>query len=94
MDNSIPLELGYTQPRKKEGHCDTTVHTVHPYALYVLHCLTLMYCTYYILYVLCTFQVSHVEASSSTSVQTLPLAHSVALHLTKLSHTRLAVSAC
>ena len=53
--------------------CDTTVHTVHTYALYVLYCLTLMYCTYYtycILYVLCTFPVSHVEASSSTSVHT------------------------
>ena len=53
--------------------CDTTVHTMHPYALYVLYCLTLMYCTYYtycILYVLCTFPVSHVEASSSTSVHT------------------------
>jgi hypothetical protein len=28
-------------------NCDTTVSTVHPYALYVLYCLTLIYCTYY-----------------------------------------------
>jgi hypothetical protein len=28
------------------GGCDTTVRTVHSYALYVLYCLTLINCTY------------------------------------------------
>ena len=61
---------------KKEGHCDITAHTV---LLYVLFCLTYMYCTLYILYILYTvhivhvpgFSVSDVEVSSSTSVHTL-----------------------
>ncbi len=69
-----------------------------------------MYCTLYhrhryivhIVHVPC-FPVSDVEVSSSTSVHhtcshlykfTLSHSHSVALHLTKLSHTRLVVSVC
>ena len=58
---------------KKEGHCDITAHTV---LLYVLLCLTYMYCTLYALYLLHTvhivhvpfFPVSDVEVSPSTSV--------------------------
>ena len=64
---------------KKEGHCDITAHTV---LLYVLFCLTYMYCTLVctIHTVHCThstcslfpcFPVSDVEVSSSTSVHTL-----------------------
>jgi len=61
---------------KKEGHCDITARTV---LLYVLFCLTYMYCTLYILYILYTvhtvhvpcFPVPDVEVSSSTSVHTL-----------------------
>jgi hypothetical protein len=53
--------------------CDITAHTV---LLYVLFCLTYMYCTLYVLYILHTvhtvhvpcFLVSDVEVSSSTSV--------------------------
>ena len=37
---------------KKEGHCDTTVRTVDSHALYILYCLTYMYCTYrYTMYI-------------------------------------------
>ena len=36
---------------KKEGHCDLIAHTV---LLYVLFCLTYMYCTLYVLYILHT----------------------------------------
>ena len=44
ISHEYPLELGWTQRRKKEGHCDITAHTV---LLYVLFCLTYMYCTLY-----------------------------------------------
>ena len=63
---------------KKEGHCDITARTV---LLYVLFCLTYMYCTlctlyHWHIYIVRTihvpcFPVSDVEVSSSTSVHTL-----------------------
>ena len=72
------------QPRKKEGHCDITARTV---LLYVLLCLTYMYCTLYVLYILHTVHIVHVslfpsfpclsdvEASSSTSVHACFCSH-------------------
>ena len=44
------------------------LHTVDRYTPHTMYCLTHMYCTYGTLYSLCTFPVSHVEVSSSTSV--------------------------
>ena len=65
-------------------HCDITARTV---LLYVLLCLTYMYCTLYILYILHTVHIVHVslfpsfpclsdvEASSSTSVHSYLFTH-------------------
>jgi len=55
---------------KKEGHCDLLAHTVQ---LYVLFCLTNMYCTLYVLNTVHTkhtpyFPLFDVEVSPSTSV--------------------------
>lgn len=74
---------------KKWGHCDITAHTV---LLYVLFCLTYMYCTLYVLYILHTvhtvhvpcFPVSDVEVSSSTSVRAL--VHTLYIQVFTLSH--------
>ena len=64
--------------------CDITARTV---LLYVLLCLTYMYCTLYILYILHTVYIAHVslfpsfpclsdvEASSSTSVHSCLFTH-------------------
>ncbi len=77
------------QPRKKEGHCDIAARTV---LLYVLLCLTYMYCTLYILYILHTVHIVHVslflsfpclsdvEASSSTSVHACFCSHFISNH--------------
>ena len=76
---------------KKEGHCDITARTV---LLYVLFCLTYMYCTLYILYILHIVHTVHVslfpsfpclsdvEASSSTSVHACSYFSSHSLSLT------------
>ena len=74
----VPPLINYSSPVPPpvEMTCDITAHTV---LLYVLFCLTYMYCTLYVLYkphtvhtvhVPC-FPVSDVEVSSSTSVHTL-----------------------
>jgi hypothetical protein len=72
---------------KKEGHCDLITHTV---LLYILFCLTYMFCKLYVLYILHTihivhvpcFPVSDVEVSSSTTVHTL--VHTLVLSLSHI----------
>jgi hypothetical protein len=61
-------------------HCTIDIHT--------------LYVPYMFLVSLCPVLKLHLQHLFTTLVHTLSHSHSVALHLAKLSHTRLVVSAC